>query len=97
MSIMGFFSQTMLRQLNRHNGRIIETIELLRLLLLCGLDCDIFYLISERACGCLAMLEGRAVSASFTWIYRCNISVSTEYLSTSSTVLLAKMIAFISK
>lgn len=46
------FIQTIPRQITGDNDRIIETIELLRLLLLCGLDCDIFNLISVRVCGC---------------------------------------------
>lgn len=54
------FIQTIPRQITGNNDRIIETIELLRLLLLCGLDWDIFNLILERVCGCLAAPEVRA-------------------------------------
>lgn len=54
------FIQTIPRQITGDNDRIIETIELLRLLLLCGLDCDIFNLISARVRGCLAVQEVRA-------------------------------------
>lgn len=51
--------QTIARQITWDNDRIIETIELLRLVLLCGSDCDIFNLISLRLCGCLPVQEQR--------------------------------------
>lgn len=53
------FIQTIPRQITRDNDRIIETIELLGLLLLCGLDCDIYNLISVRV-----WVSGRARSLS---------------------------------
>lgn len=70
------FIQTIARQITWDNDRIIETIELLRLVLHCGLDCDIFNLISLRLCGCLAVQEQRPWektfvsldSDGFTWI-----------------------------
>lgn len=55
------FIQTMARQITWNNGRIIETMELLGLALVCGLDCDIFFfnLISLRRRGCLTAQEQR--------------------------------------
>ena len=44
------FIQTIPRQITGNNDRITETIELLRLLELWGLDCDISNLISVRVC-----------------------------------------------
>lgn len=53
------FIQTMARQITWNNSSIIETIGLLGLVLVCGLDCDIFNLISLRLCGCLTVREQR--------------------------------------
>lgn len=54
------FIQTIPRQITGNNDGIIETMEILRLFLLCGLDCDIFNLISVRVCRCLAAQVERA-------------------------------------
>lgn len=39
----------MARQITWNNGRIIETMELLGLALVCGLDCDIFFFLFDFA------------------------------------------------
>lgn len=98
------FIQTIPRQITWDNDRIIETIALLRLVLLCGLDCDIFNLISLRLCGCLAVQEQRpwvnfCLSGHLTWIWDWN---RKEVFRRSSCppvlpALLAKPTAFISK